>query len=152
MQSMPTKRRLTSRELRKLTRLSTPQTDTVPNKKVTIAPASLSEDLHLHDSLVHKQVLNHLFVMLFTSHHSEDAIAKEFYRAYRHLVESRPLAELPLDLVDKEEFLSFFSAVKFAVDGMELRTEQKRKENDDSAFDERSHDDKPHGKRKKSKN
>lgn len=64
---------------------------------------------------MHKQVVNHLFVMLVTSVHDEGAIGPEFYRCYRHLVEGRPLSELPLTLADREEFLAFFHAIKASV-------------------------------------
>lgn len=100
--------RLTARELRRLANLS-------GSRVRTVRAEPLSQDLHLHHPAVHKQVLNHLFVLLLTSAADEDAVAREFYRVYRHLVEGRPLSELPLTLTSRDEFLSFFNAIRSAV-------------------------------------
>jgi hypothetical protein len=100
-------RRLTARELRRLASLSR-------SRHRAVRTETLTPDLHLHKPAIHKQVVNHLFVMLFTSPHEESEIALEFWRAYRHLVESRPIAELRLSLINRDEFVAFFNAVKAA--------------------------------------
>jgi hypothetical protein len=103
--------RLTSRELRRLVSVSNTR-----DRAVREVPEDVVPDFHLHDPVVHKQVINHLFVLLFTSEAEERDIAWEFYQAYRHLIENRPLTEINLKLIDRDVFIEFFYAVKTAND------------------------------------
>jgi hypothetical protein len=73
-----------------------------------------SANFLLHNPGVHKQVVNHLFASLMASEYTEEEIALEFWRAYRHLIENLPLSSLPLRLLDKVVFLAFVAEVKAA--------------------------------------
>lgn len=59
-----------------------------------------------------RQTLLCLYLHLFISEHPEGVVATEFFRAYRHLLEGGSLDTLPLQLVNKEQFLTEVAELK----------------------------------------
>ncbi len=107
----------------------------------TVRTETLKSDLHLHNPLVHKQVTNHLFAMLFASHHSEEETAQEFWRVYRFLIEGRPISELECRLIERDEFVAFFNAVKAASDDSDGRPTRRTRKSDEPDRDDEGFDD-----------
>lgn len=60
---------------------------------------------------LHKRIVNYLYLALFTSAHSEETIALEFYRLYRHLLEGESVDALPSRLVDKDELVAHIKKI-----------------------------------------
>lgn len=53
---------------------------------------------------IHREVVAALWVALSTTAYDEDRVAAEFYRCYTHLIKGRPVAALPLTLIDPDAF------------------------------------------------
>jgi hypothetical protein len=55
---------------------------------------------------LHRQVVVSLHVALLTSAHDERAMAEEFWRCYRHLLEGGAVDDIPLKLISRKTFLN----------------------------------------------